>query len=831
MMRCFIALVFLALAPLLAAQEPPVRRAIPVAPAAPAIPAAPAGAPAFDEPEVRRATPVTPAPQPSAVEATPSAQTQYVPESDGEIRVAPALAGLDPAAVAIEQANAFYTRKMYDLAVTKYGEFLTLRPVGAERQAALFRMGESLRALDRKAEANSAYKRVLAEFRSGDFIGPSAYRLGEAQYAAGNLPEAADSFALAAQNVRDPKLRLAAKFFEARSLDGSGRRLEALSAYREIAAQTQDNPYRERALFDLADADAQSGLTDSAFRQFRALAESAQSTSVRIGAAVKAGLLAIDAKDFTSARPLLQQGASDKSMPTWSNAAEAGLVKLEYESGDYEAAARLATKILPQLPEASKPGILLLAANAQRELGKQAEALALYDRLTSEYASSQAAREAGFQRLVCLVAQKDERAPEQIDKFLASPGDAQEKAKASLLKAELLFGQNRFAEAIPLYENAIAAEGTEKYRGDALYKLAWCQFQEKKYDQAVSVLTRFLTEFPRHPLASSALAQRARAQVETKQPEGALADFTEIISRHPEAPERENAMLQQAFLLGELKRPAEMAAAFQRLLAEYPDSKSAASANFWIGYVAFDSKKYRDAIPSLEAARKQDPKTYGERATLRLLLSHYFLEDQENAAREAATLGSDKVPADVREWLGRTALASGNYSRAVQFLRPMAEAPDASDELRLTLAQTQVKAKDFEGARATLNKLLPRLHEPKTKASAHLLTAEALLGLQLGEEAKTHAEEALKLQPEGRLNAEARLVNARALLAQGRNEDAARAFMAVALLYDEKDLSPLALLRAEQAYRKAGNVIDADSARNDRLRRYPDFKEQESSQP
>lgn len=824
MRRFIVAAVCLASVSLLAAQEPPVRRAVPVAPL---------DAPAFSEPEVRRAIPVAPprAPEPEAVEAARPAPTPLPAEPGEEIRAAPALAGLDPASAAIEQANAFYARKMYDLAVAKYGEFLTLRPVGAERQAALFRMGESLRALERKAEAATAYKRVLSEFNAGDFVGPAAYRLGEAQYTAGNLSEAADSFARAAQNVRDPKLRLAAKFFEARSLDGSGRRIEALSAYREIAAQTQDNPYRERALFDLAEADAQGGLTDSAFRQFRKLAETAQSASVRTGAAVKAGLLAIDAKDFGAARPLLEQAAASNDMAAWSSAAKAGLVRLEYEAENYEAAARLAANVLPQLPAESKPDVLLLAANAQRQLGRQAEALALYDQLASEYASSPAAREAGFHRLVSLVAQKDERALDQIDKFLASANNAQEKAKAALLKAELLFGQNRFAEAAPLYEKAIAAEGTEKYRGDALYKLAWCQFQEKKYDQATSTLTRFLTQFPRHPQASTALAQRARAELETGQREEALADFSEIISRHSGAPEREDAMLQQALLLGNMQRPAEMAAAFQRLLAEYPESKSAAQANFWIGYAAFDAKKYRDAIPPLEAARKLDPGNYGERASLRLLLSHYYLEDHENAAREAVTLGPDKAPVEVREWLGRSAISSGDYSRAVQFLRPLAEAPDASDELRVSLAQAQVKAGDYEGARATLNKLLPRLHEPKAKASAHLLMAEALLGQQMGAEAKTHAEEALKLQPEGRLNAEARLVNARALLAQGRDEDAARAFMAVALLYDEQDLSPQALLMAEQAYQKAGNAIDAGRAREERQRRYPDFKEPEAGQP
>lgn len=815
-MRSLAIALLLASAPPLAAQYPPVRRAEPVAPVS-------------AEPEIRRAEPVTPPGAPLARPQQPYAPAAPSYDDGEEIRAAPAMAGLDPVSVVLEQANAYYARKMHDMAVPKYEEFLQLRPVGGDRQAALFRMGESLRALDRKPEAASAFKRVLEEFNAGDFVGPAAYRLGEIQYAAGDLAGAASSFGKAAQFVRDPKLRLAAKFFEARSLDGTNRRLEALSAYREVAAQTQDNPYRERAMFDLAEADARSGLTDSAFRQFRKLAETAQSPPVRIGAAVKAGLLAIDAKDYASARPLLEQAAGNRELAAWSSAAQAGLVRLEYESENYDAAAKLASDILPNLPEESRPDVILLAANARRQLGQQAEALALYDRLAAEYGNSRAAREAGFHRLVSLVAQKDERALSQIDVFLMSSADVEERAKASLLKAELLFGQNRFAEAAPLYEKAIAADGTEKYRGDALYKLAWCQLQEKKYDRGISTLTRFLTQYPRHPQVPSALAQRALAQVETGQKQEALADFSEIIGRHRSAREREDAMLQQALLLGNLERPAEMAAAFQRLLAEYPETKSAAQANFWIGYAAFDAKKYRDAIPALDAARKLDATKYGDRATLRILLSHYYLQDREAAAREAASLGPDKAPAEVREWLGRSALAAGDHARAVEFLRPLADAPDASDDLRLSLVRAQLGAGDYTGARATLGKLLPRLHEPKAKAGAHLLMAEALLGLDMGNEAKAQAEEALKLQPEGRLNAEARIANGRALAAQGRHEDAARAFMAVALLYDDKELCPQALVLAEQSYRRAANEVDATRARDERLRRYPDFKAPEDS--
>ena len=769
-------------------------------------------------PEVRRAEPVTPA---GAATAMPA-----VDPTDGTeaIRAAPSNLADDPARRAFEQANAFYGQKMHDLAVPKYQEFLATAPRSIDRQAAWFRLGECLRAEKRTAEAAAAYRQLLSEFNSGDFLGPAAYRLGEIQFGGRDFDGAAASFRLAAHHVRDAKLRLAAKFFEGRALEAANRKAEALSAYREVAAQKENNPYRERAIFDLAEADARAGLTDSALRQFRGLAETAQNPVIRTSAAVKAGLLAIDQRDFETARPLLEMGAANQELANWRAAAQAGLVRLEYESENYPAAAKLADEILPLLPAEAQPDVLLLAANARRQMGEQARALALYDRLVVDYPGSAAARDAGFHRLVSLVAQQDPRSLAQIEAFLQSSSSEDQRAKAELLKAELLFGQDRFAEAAELYRKASTARGTERYRPDALYKLAWCQLQAKAYDDAVEVLTRFLLQYPRHPLAGSAYAQRAVGQLETGDQVAALADFEAVIDRYRDAKEREDAMTQRALLLGNMQRPAEMAAGFERLLAEYPGTKAGAQAHFWIGYAASDAGQHREAIAPLEKARELDPGKYGERATLRLLLSHYQLQDREATGREAKTLGPEKAPAEVREWLGMTALDAGDYATAAEFLAPLAALDSATPELRMSLAQAQLGAGQKEAARATLDKLLPKVHEPRVKARAHLIMADVLIALRDGAAAKTQAEEAQRLQPEGRLNAEARLANGRALFAQDKFDDAARAFMAVALLYDEKDLTPQALVLAEQAYRRADNTGDADRAREELQRRYPDFK-------
>ncbi len=71
------------------------------------------------------------------------------------------------------------------------------------------------------------------------------------------------------------------------------------------------------------------------------------------------------------------------------------------------------------------------------------------------------------------------------------------------------------------------------------------------------------------------------------------------------------------------------------------------------------------------------------------------------------------------------------------------------------------------------------------------------------------AEEAMLLQPEGAVNAEARLLSGDILASKQDYNAAAKAFVTVAVLNDDDLLARKALTKAAEAYRKAGNVAEA----------------------
>ena len=56
---------------------------------------------------------------------------------------------------------------------------------------------------------------------------------------------------------------------------------------------------------------------------------------------------------------------------------------------------------------------------------------------------------------------------------------------------------------------------------------------------------------------------------------------------------------------------------------------------------------------------------------------------------------------------------------------------------------------------------------------------------------------------------------------QAKWEDAARYFMSIAVLYDDPELSPEALLRAARAYKALNRAADAERTHAELKQRYP----------
>jgi len=826
------------------AQEPEVRRAIPVErqtpePSRPEPPTARAvpfdnpawmqrlpqqSAPAATPTPEPFSTPFRPQPSPSPIAepaATPAVAT--TPDEAGSIRIGATASAQSP----FELANSLYARKLFDLAVVEYERALIAEPSAPGRDSALFRLAECQRFLHNDEAARSGYERLLKEFREGEFVGAGAYRLAEILFAEKSYDPALTQFQVAAANARDPSVRLSAGYYIARCLHYLDRKPEAAEAYARVVAEPGKNPYLDFARLAGAELAADAGKKDDALQAYEKLADSAEKPAVRAESTVKAAALAAGLKKTDEARKLFERALKLPDAGEWRPVAQLGALRLAYEAGDYKAVAATPDAAISALPGETLPEALLIVANAQRQLGNHQAARKTYDRIMREFPNGAPSQDARFHRLVSLYALNDPNTIKEIDDFVLGSQNDKERAQAGLLKAETLFKNGKYADAAKVYRAVLAEDLPDAFKTEALFKMGWAQGQSDDAAGAQVTLTSFLDKNPDHPLAPSALAQRAISRQQLKDYEGALADFSALAEKYPTAKEREAALQQQALLLGQLKRNPEMVEAFKKLLADYPKTRAAALANFWIGWAAFEAKDYAGAVEPLDRARTLDAKAYGDKATLRIVLSYYYREDAASTAKELDRYKLPNTPPEILTWLGTKYFEAGDYPRAERFLAPLADAggAPASPDLLLVLAQSQIKQGKFKSAKPSIDRFLETARDPASRAKGLLASASVSLGLKNYDQAAGLAGEVLMLQPEGNLNAEGRMLLAEVQMAKGDADPAARAFMTVAVLYDDPRITPAALRRAADAYRKSGNTAEAEKALQELKKRYPDSPE------
>lgn len=813
------------------------------------------------DPEIRRAIPVNASPTPIPVmRAEPVAypvaplptgrivSPSYMPstrpnslqtDSPGSIRIGPA-AGTgtitDPATLVAAQlsaADGFYDRKATGDAVTAYEKFLVMAPKSAQgRERALYRLGESQRMMGTTIAAAESYGRVVSEYPQGQFMPAASFRLGELREAAGDPLAAEELFGAAAKGSTDAQVRAAAAYHQALCLSKAGKKAEGEALFLGLAGEEsvsgKSNPYLVPSLLQLASGAAASGNREKALGYYTRVISikdaGSSGTEAIAEASLKAAVLQSELGNASEARRLFESVASSKGNDRWREIAVLGALRIAAQSGDDDGVLRLSEPALAG-EGGNKAEILLLKGDALRKKSRYPAALETYDTVLREYPSSTAAAKAPFQRLLVLHATGSPGLSDEVDHYLLTASDPADRARASLMKADALMKKGEYPSAALLYRSIRTEDLPPNLKPDILYKEAWSLLQGGDKEAAEATLTRFVESYPDEERAPAALAQRGMIRQDRKDFPGGLADFTMLSERYPKAPERELALQQKALLLGQLQRNDEMVTAFTQLIHDYPKSTAVPQAHYWSGWAALEKKDYSTALNELTLARDGDPKQFGERAGLRILLCDYYLDRPEEASREATALKPGLIPPEIGSWLGEKSLDAGKMSRAERFLSPLVKdgMPGAADgDMQAMLATALTSQGKYKEAQQPAAACLKLARDPSSRANALLKGAEIQNAMKNFQGASSMTEEAMLLQPEGPVNAEARLLLGDIQTAKKDHLAAAKTYMTVALLNGDEKIVHKALLRAADAYKQADNKDEADRTLAELQKRFPD---------
>lgn len=774
----------------------------------------------------QREPPPPPPPNPPVQRALPADETNPSPP--------PAAEGEAPDKRQLEYANALFTRKLYDLAVPEYQKYLDNFPGVAGRANAYFSLGECYRNLGKASTARTNFQRVLNDYGDSDFAGPAAYALAEMAFTQKNYAEALPLFHRSATKSKEPAVALSAHYFEARCLEALDHKDEAGDIYQQVADAKDPNPYREDARETAARIANSRGRKADALRQYEALSNETKKPALKAEATVRAGLIALELvqsdKDKAMAEKamaLLQKGRNLPDAGKWRGLAQIGVLRLEYQTGQY-AQVLADYKKLQQVPEESRAETMLFAANSQRQLGHAKEAEAIYREIIEKFPNREEAKDAAFERLLNIYNSDPSTLPPEVDEYLATNPTPDRADQAKLFKAEALYKQQNFQRAAPIFAELRASQLAPKLRAEAAYQLGSCYLQMKDVPGIVDAFGYFIQAFPDNPRASAALAVRAETFESDKNYAAALSDWNTIIGKYSNAREREEALQRKALILGQQENKKGMADAFRQLLKEFPKSPAAPMAHFYIGKSAFELKDYKVALNELNTARQLDKNRYYAQATILIISCYYFGSHDRNAVTKEtdgllAQNPDARIPAEILEWLGTEYYNQKNYAVAEKYLGILGKIdnPPVKPDFWFYLGDAAARQQKYDEAEDALGKYLQVANDAAGKAKVLLKLGDVKIAAHKPDDAEKIAQQIMVLQPEGRTNAEARLLAGDVQFERGKFEEAGKAFESVALLYDDPAVTPRALKKAASAYQRAGKTAEADKVVKQLRERYP----------
>ena len=734
--------------------------------------------------------------------------------------------------VQLQYADGFYSRKMWRDAVPEYESYLQTYTKASpeDRQAAYYRLAECYRLTDAINNAKANYEAVIANFNGGDFVGYAAYRLGTILYDEKDYRGALPVYRRASVRLKQPTLINASKFFVGRCLEATGQKTEAKVQYEDLSQIIEGNPYRDASRLSTARLLEEANQRDAALKWLLPLVEETSNPQIKADATARAGMLQLELGQLDAATKTINAALALPDIGAAKDRLQVALFRVMFEKKDYKGLlARFEQGGANGLNLEAKLNVLVLAADANRELGQRDAAMALYDQIMRDFPATLQAREAGYARLVMLYDTGDARLLDEVNKFLTENPTAPQVERVSLMKAEALFKAGDFEHAAPIYQIVVEkSKGLAgAFKGEATFKLGWCWMQLRYFDRAVTTFTTFVKDYPTHAKVPTALAQRGAAQMQLKQFVPAQKDFQELTTKYPKSKEREFGLENLALIHGQLGDQVRMGETFEILLRDFPETPAKAKANYWLGRAAFDAKNWKKAAPHLAAARTLDKEQFMERASLALLLCYYNLEDVDATEKEIEFYknngGKAETSTDVIRWLGQKYYERGDYEKSVKYMPLLVMKKEAVAEDFLLLARSRVKLGKFKDAVDSFDNYLAMVKDTVPRVAGLIEKTDAQIGQKDWDGADKTIKEGLGVASEGKYNGELRLRAGEVEFGRGSAKKALQIFESIPVTLDDDDICPRALERAIGIHRKLGEEEEAKKLENQLRSKYPEY--------
>lgn len=723
-------------------------------------------------------------------------------------------------------------------AVTAWTDLIRFYPQTSHREEALFRAAVAYRKLGRLEEAGQLLESLRQQYPKTSYGAEAAYLQGELALIGEDWKEAMKWMGEAVK-VQDPAQQEKAHFFRALAAERLGD-MKPVRPNLEALVQMNEGTYVDYAALKLGVLEEESGRKEKAADYYKKTLSVTSNPELRSEAAIRAGNLAFDEKRYPDAVAFFEIVRRIESPERWRQLSHLGLVRSTYTMQKYDEVIRIYNEVKPAFPESLRTHVLFMVAESYRLTEKWGEAIALYNRIQKDFPQHELAEPSAWAAVICLQAQDGNREALEnaVIAFLGRYPDSGNALNAKLIRAGIVFEKQNYTTAAPMYEELAAAGAWLKaqenpVREQILFRNAFSATAVQDSDRAITGWEKFLDAFPDSTSAASGWWLKAQSELLAKKEKDALASMAHLIENYPDFPEREQALRDAGLLAGHLQEYPEMIRYLEALLSAFPLQTDKGELQYWLALGYQETKAPEKAVTAWKAARTLNPEEYTAVATREIIRIKLEAEDVDAVHREAQHYDrwleshpdAPALPLQMYEWLGQE-LAERTSPDAEPYLRrvlAVSEDREQRQRNQLRLAGLMSELKRYGAAVREWKTYRVNHPEDADRFDVSAPLVKALLETAAYEEARLMIEFLLRRYPEGNENARARMFLGDLTRAEGNPAEAGKIFRAVALLIADPELTPLALYKAEQAYRAASLDKEADEMLIKLNREFRDF--------
>ncbi len=741
----------------------------------------------------------------------------------------------------LDFANGLYARKMYAPAVSEYEKFIQTNPASPEIASARFRLADCFYFLKDYAKAISLFEAFLKDFPADQRAGIARFRIGTSKFSTQDLEGAKLVFMKLIKDKVDPNIRSGSFFFIAKIEEAQGRPNKSPMILKRLIKVYPDTEYAAYAGLALGDIYVREENYNEAATAYQAAAEKKEPATLAEQATLKLAEVYFLKKEYKRAHEYYHKiydrvkapmsdanGAKPEPSPIFEKSLE-GLFYCDYHIKNLKEAQALFRKNQDFLQKAeSRQEILYFLSSLAYEQKSYNFALECLDRIVGDAATSDEMMEkALFKRSDLLrTLNKKEEASAQLAKIAA--GKFKNTARAYFERAEILKEQEKYEEAVKVYEAALASPESQ-YSKPALYEAGVLDFKLGYKTKAKKHFVSYFEKYPKEKEAHQLYLQAVQIDLDLENFEEASRNVSRFIEAHPKSEVLDIAYYKLGIAQTGLKKFKEAVSSFQKISTDFKTSIVYPETLYGAAASSESIPDISQAVRFYEQLISNYPDHYLAKDSL-MRLGHLYIqtENYEKAAALYEDILLNKPAVSVSSgaalWLIRHDLKNGDYDHMQKILAILPQRflnENLTHETDFFLAESYMGAKDYDKAVEYYTKAVQDNPQGRYIAHAYLGLGVAYVVKENLSQAEKNFQKALRFDSEMDVAIRAHFELANVRLRAGETEEAAKAFMLVAILYDDEKYCPVALYKAGECFSKKNKIDEAQKAFKELKTRYP----------